>query len=395
MSRPDEFILVSDNADEKYRKEHSSQKGWLARFRSQVIHMELPSHQIILTPRLAFISVLAVGFVCVIYGSVLLSGALSIKEFEYNYTYLSALGESATIQIPITDDLTGTLGIYIRFTNTYLNTRNFVTSSSDSQLSSGNLALSTDSTCKPNGFPCGLVAASYFNDSFVFRINRNDSMSFLQITESPSDIVGPTALKTANPAVITDAKLSSARFWLLAEAPPTICRAISAYNSTPRFDTALRYLENNVSVADCTLTDSEFTGTTCTFNPSCEGDYEQITNPAGWGLENSHFRNWMEIPALPTFQKLYAKISQNLYAGDNILVDIVTRWPASLFGGSLSVVISEINWQGGKGVFLGAALVTVGLIYIFGILIIMWTWSKNKRVQGAMTGYNFANSKTD
>lgn len=76
--------------------------------------------------------------------------------------------------------------------------------------------------------------------------------------------------------------------------------------------------------------------------------------PNGYTADNlpdlhndEHFQNWMRTAGLPTFRKLYMRNdNQDLSAGV-YSIQINLNYPVLQFGGTKSVLISNVSWIGG------------------------------------------------
>jgi hypothetical protein len=139
-----------------------------------------------------------------------------------------------------------------------------------------------------------------------------------------------------------------------------------------------------VFVPDC----KDYMGTpTCNFDPPCEGSYEPVTNPAGWGVENSHFMSWARPAPHPEFRKLYAKIDTAFEANDELRITINSIFPVDNYGGSKSIVFFAGD-TGGSGVRNTLDLVygVVGVAaLLYGALVIVHDQSVRSGLTGVVT----------
>ena len=74
---------------------------------------------------------------------------------------------------------------------------------------------------------------------------------------------------------------------------------------------------------------------------------------------------WMRTAALPTFRKLYGKITVDLEVNDVVTVKIQNNYNTYKYGGQKLLVLSTTSWMGGKNHFLDRAYLTLGAISLF------------------------------
>jgi hypothetical protein len=89
--------------------------------------------------------------------------------------------------------------------------------------------------------------------------------------------------------------------------------------------------------------------------------YPMVVSPIE-GVENEHFIVWMRTAGLPTFRKLYGKIHDSLKKGDVLTFQVISNFEVDSFGGSKSLVLSNLGEFGGKNSFLGISYIVVGSI---------------------------------
>ena len=68
-------------------------------------------------------------------------------------------------------------------------------------------------------------------------------------------------------------------------------------------------------------------------------------------MTDEHFIVWMRTSGLPTFRKLWGRIDDGLVQGEYYM-RIVNNYEVKSFSGSKSLVISTMNFLGGKNEFL-------------------------------------------
>lgn len=134
----------------------------------------LAAWQPLLTPNWVIATLISVGLIFLAIGIALVVASNSVIEFSQRYDDVSecALGSICNVTIPITSTMTTPIYVYYQLTNYYQNHRRYVSSVSYPQLQ-GQLTTSI-ATCTPletnaSGVtivPCGLIANSFFNDTF-------------------------------------------------------------------------------------------------------------------------------------------------------------------------------------------------------------------------------------
>ena len=146
--------------------------------------------QPLLTPPYIIGTFLLVGIVFCIIGAIIITTTSKVTEIQYRYDDLPAAANAAAtaancdyaasanatracFRINITDDMAPPIYVYYKLTNFYQNHRRYVKSRSDSELQGASSP--TTATCDPletnsegkTYYPCGLIAASTFNDTIT------------------------------------------------------------------------------------------------------------------------------------------------------------------------------------------------------------------------------------
>jgi len=142
----------------------------------------LKAWQPILTPKPVILSFLLVGIIFIPIGIGIVISSNEVTEVIQQYDDLCGVGSVCNITLEIRQDMKGPVYFYYRLDNYYQNHRRYVKSRNDDQLRGmGGENAHTLSDCDPvislNGkdsdpasityFPCGLIAKSVFNDTFL------------------------------------------------------------------------------------------------------------------------------------------------------------------------------------------------------------------------------------
>ncbi|KAE9585000.1 putative CDC50/LEM3 family protein [Lupinus albus] len=161
---------------------------------SKFTQQELPACKPILTPRAVISAFLLVSVVFVPIGVVSLMASRKVVEIVHRYeseciphdvqdrvAYIqSSADKTCNLSLTVHKHMKSPIYVYYQLDNFYQNHRRYVKSRSDEQLRDRNKESST-STCKPEDIanhkpivPCGLIAWSLFNDTYIFsRNNKN------------------------------------------------------------------------------------------------------------------------------------------------------------------------------------------------------------------------------
>ncbi|EIW67719.1 hypothetical protein TREMEDRAFT_40353 [Tremella mesenterica DSM 1558] len=251
---------------------------------------------------------------------------IPVPQWSFSNDSSRGVGEQAQCQInfQVPYDLGPGVFLYYRLTNYYQNHRRYVQSLDASQLKGDHRSLSdiNSGDCKPvtseNGkpyYPCGLVANSFFNDTFpqVVLLNpsngaQNETYNF---TEQGIAWHGIRKNYVNTPGYASPSDVLPPPNWAL--------RYPNGYTDETGFP-ALR--------------------------------------------DDEHFQNWMQIAALPTFRKLWARNDHDVMSTGTYRVVANMNYPVKQFSGTKSIVISTVSWIGGKQPFLGWAYIAAAILCV-------------------------------
>ncbi|KAI5818679.1 CDC50/LEM3 family [Pyronema omphalodes] len=233
-----------------------------------------------------------------------------------------------TIQFDLPNDVQAPVMFYYRLTNFYQNHRRYVKSLDEAQLMGnprtyGELKGACDPLAgdgKLPYYPCGLIANSIFNDTFLSPVLLNPKAG-------PG--VGPNKtypMTNKNIAWASDAqRFRPSRYQASEILPPP--------NWADRYEGGV-YTQESI--------------------PNLQEDEE--------------FQVWMRTAGLPMFSKLAMRNDNMTMEKGTYQVKIYSRFPVKDYGGTKSLVISTKTVMGGRNPFLGVAyLVVGGLCMLFGL----------------------------
>eukprot|EP00930_Biecheleria_cincta_P043976 TRINITY_DN3016_c0_g1_i2.p1 TRINITY_DN3016_c0_g1~~TRINITY_DN3016_c0_g1_i2.p1 ORF type:complete len:1440 (-),score=275.35 TRINITY_DN3016_c0_g1_i2:30-3953(-) len=229
-------------------------------------------------------------------------------------------GSQCDISFKIKEKMQGPIYVMYSVDPFYMNVNSFMKSTSINELK-GTLGTEKEATAacisKVNEhherlWPCGLKAASLFNDTYVLR-RMQDS------------------------------------------------KQIKIQESGIAWDSDLRWLKNP----------KEYPNTA-----GIRWLYERFPNINGLrkdGVKNEHFAVWNRPAALPNTLKLWGIIEENLAAGEELILMVHSNFPVSQLGeAKKSLILVKKGLFGGRTDALGLVLVVVGFIgLVFGIALVI------------------------
>jgi hypothetical protein len=345
---------------------------------------KLPAWKPIMTSKWAIIGYALVGTVFIIIGIIALttSGSVLTLRREYQAECLgkliawdsTAAPETCTVPIKLSDDAgweTNEVYVYYELDNFYQNHRRYSQSVSGAQMTGKGMKfdqpeLLTDSfgesivsDCRgfndkyldPSDetmvyqYPCGLIAASMFNDTLRLRRDSDGEIIDWPVT-NPDDVAWSSDVSTRYKSPGLD--------WIKLN-----CKYIGGTGMTGFIDPKIATDLRTRPASDCGA-------------PACGMRVLDDAGEPNNGIFNC-WRNttdqdmmvWMRIAALSTFRKLYRKIPANtLKKGETYTLEVDNRFPVQSFEGKKALVLSTSSFLGGKSSTLSSAYFVVGAICI-------------------------------
>lgn len=157
---------------------------------SKFTQQELPACKPLLTPGIVITAFLLIAFLFIPIGVVTLNASLQVVELAERYDMScvhtddkigfiqnSKIDKTCTLNFTVHKHMKSPIHVYYQIGNFYQNHRRYVKSRSDKQLRYKNAAHLTKE-CYPEDnahgapiVPCGLVAWSFFNDTYTVKVN--------------------------------------------------------------------------------------------------------------------------------------------------------------------------------------------------------------------------------
>jgi len=333
------------------------------------------------------------------------------------------MGGTGSFDIRIKRDMDPPIWVYYELDGFHQNHRRYIKSEDIAQMSEQskpevhgkNLQCHpfTETNSRVN-YPCGLVAKSVFNDSFVLvrrGPEKGGDWQLVDIDTAASTIAWPADTQGTFRNLDPEAKMIGGvenqihlNMWINRLFPPVECRQVVVSSERPYVPVQVAMRQERVpasntreartvDVVDCKGYMSIESGVepepTCNFvrlgqNFTCEGDY-RLVRMKDWGIESGHFIVWMRIAGLPTFRKVFGRVDEPLKAGSTLRVHFSNHFPVKRYHGRKSVVVSTASSLGGRNDFLGYGYLAAGCCnLIFGVAF-LWRHLAHPRPLGKIS----------
>lgn len=290
--------------------------------------------------------------------------SLSTPQWSY-YTNESNANPSerrgCTIRYDVPGDMQPGVFMYYKLNRYYQNHRRYIKSFDQMQFQGKYRTAQqlNDADCKPLGktrdnmpiYPCGLIANSYFNDTFTLpvQLNSNDSTNLD---------------RTYN---MTERGIAWSHEGKKYKYPDNAPDGEDPYVPPPNW--AERY----------------------------PGGVYTEENPLPDLSQDEHFQVWMRPAAFPDFTKLYFRNDDEVMAAGMYEITVNMNYPVKQFGGKKSIVFSTVTWAGGRNNFLGIAYIAIAAFCVaVGLLFTLRQLIKPRRVGDlGLLSWNQPNVKAD
>lgn len=336
---------------------------------------KLTSWDPVMTPFTVIMLLSTVGLIFLPIGVTMLYSANNLYNQSIQYggdgtaVANSCPGGSCLLNFKIDQKIDGKLYLYYELDNYYQNNIKYSSSVNwDQMMGKIDIPMETlESSCDPAAVsnstitlnPCGLIAKSYFTDSYGINLSTSSvggtaptaltalEMKFGDITGSidTSLFVQPDGFKSEDVPVGT--KCENGKTML-----PDVCKDAG-------LSVGCKCYQNPADATQYSYFYYPFDETTLylyeMYPQSLYGGISPLV-----GVTDPHFMNWMNIAALPNFRKLYGVIDVNVDVGDILSFAVSSLVDVNSFQGKKSLVLSARGSLGVSNPGLGITYIVTG-----------------------------------
>eukprot|EP00210_Caulerpa_lentillifera_P007272 g6954.t3 len=116
----------------------------------------------------------------------------------------------------------------------------------------------------------------------------------------------------------------------------------------------------------------------------------QIEGPLN---EDEHFMVWMKVGSRPTVRKLYGIIESDIPKGAHLTFEIQNRYNTYDFSGEKRLILSTANWTGGRDIFTGILFFVIGGMSALACLVILFVDRRVNREAGDIRALSWERKK--
>ncbi|XP_073395158.1 ALA-interacting subunit 5 [Physcomitrium patens] len=278
------------------------------------------------------------GHACLDNSAAQVNQSLRTREERISFIKNPSNPKNCTRTIRILKLMKQPIYMYYEITNFHQNHHRYVKSKSEPQLQGQQASPEQLKICAPEDsvggqpvIPCGLVAWSFFNDTYSLALNNGTS-----VPVNKKGIAWKSDMD----------KVSSTVY------------ASNFQNNNPS-----AYIGGGKLPVDSPLRDNE------------------------------DLWVWMRPAALSKFRKLWGRIERDLYPGDELQVNIQNVYNCFSFNGQKKLVLSTTSWMGGKNNFVGTAYLTIGLLCVALAIGFFFMYYSHPRPLGNTKQFSWNNEK--
>ena len=344
---------------------------------------EMAAWQPTLTPGNVITTFAVLGAGCIVVGVLILYATSSVVQVKAHYDgpdapsaheacRVSGLGQTASCEVTMKapEKMAAPIYVYYELGNVYQNHKRYSTSLSHEQLMGSILEKDELSACEPlktSGdrtlSPCGLLANSFFSDTFTVSSPAGLEMKEEKIawwSDRSHKFIQPDTFeyRTGIPEADVEGCLNAPPYETKTPCADSVCAAHGLDSGCLGYAcVGGRFDDERCDAGDHALFSYE--------RPD-KFQYLYETYPDNIsplvGVEDEHFMVHMRTAALPHFRKLYGKISTDVEKGESVTFAVESRFWVRKFGGDKYLTMTTLSNFGGADHFTSVAYIVVGVI---------------------------------